>query len=506
MKENSVLKKRVGIWIRVSTEDQAQGDSPEHHEQRAREYAKFNDWTVVEVYDLAGVSGKTVMENSEAKRMIADVKRGHIAGLIFSKLARLARNTKELLEFADFFRQYDADMISLQEKIDTSSPAGRLFYTMIAAMAQWEREETVDRVKASIAVRAKLGSPLGGPASFGYEWKDKKLIPHPTEGPVRKLMYDLFLKHRRKKTVVRLLNEAGHRTRKGVCFTSKTVTRLLQDPTAKGIHRGNFTTRNGQTNQCLLKPESEWYLHEVKPLVSVEVWEECNRIIDDSYSKQKRPAQKPVHIFAGVAHCGCGQKMYVPSNSPKYICRGCRNKISIADLDAIFCDEIKDYSLSPEAIANYLNNSNETANNKENLIAVQREELQLVKKEIQRTYDLYQQEKLDGDGFGKFYGPLEERRKQLEIEIPRLEAEVDILKVSNLSAEEIASQARSLYDHWQTMRSEEKREIIEMITDKIVIGKDEITITLYGRHSYKDMAKGWRKGWDSNPRYGYPYF
>src|ERR1017187_9817280 len=132
--------------------------------------------------------------------------------------------------------------------------------------------------------------------------------------------------------------------------------------------------------------------------------------------------------------------MYVPSNSPKYICRGCRNKITIADLDGIFCDEIKGYALSPEAIANYLKSSNQTASEKERLITVQRDELQRIRKEIQRTYDLYQQEKLDADGFSKFYAPLEERRKQLEAEIPRLEAEVDILKVSNLSAEEIASQ------------------------------------------------------------------
>jgi hypothetical protein len=91
-----------------------------------------------------------------------------------------------------------------------------------------------------------------------------------------------------------------------------------------------------------------------------------------------------------------------------------------------------------------------------------------------------------------------ERQKQLVAEIPRLEAEVDILKVRNLSAEEIASQASNLYDHWQTMQPEEKREIIEIITKKINIGKDEITINLSYAPSCKDMANRWRKGWDLN--------
>lgn len=72
--------KRVGIWIRVSTDDQVRGESPEHHERRARLYAEAKDWTVVTVYRLDATSGKTVVEHPEAKRMLADVRAGNIFG------------------------------------------------------------------------------------------------------------------------------------------------------------------------------------------------------------------------------------------------------------------------------------------------------------------------------------------------------------------------------------------------------------------------------------------
>src|ERR1043166_2031631 len=165
-------RKNVGIWIRVSTEDQANGDAPEHHPERAKAYAIARGWNAVEVYDLAGQSGKGVMDHPEAKRMMADVKRGHIQALLFSKLARLSRNLREVQDFGDFFRDNNADLVSLNDSIDTSTAGGRMFFHLLAVFAKGEREEMVERVNASVITRAKMGKPINGMAPYGYQWVD----------------------------------------------------------------------------------------------------------------------------------------------------------------------------------------------------------------------------------------------------------------------------------------------------------------------------------------------
>ena len=481
------MKKRVGIWIRVSTEDQAQGDSPQHHEQRAREYAKFNDWMVVEVYDLAGVSGKTVMEQPECKRMLADIARGHITGLIFSKLARLARNTKELLDFAERFHQHNADMVSLQEKIDTSTPAGRLFYTMIAAMAQWEREEIADRVKASISIRAKLGKPLSGSSPFGYQWKDKKMVVNQAEAPIRRRIYELFAEHRRKGVVARLLNDAGHRTRAGAKWRDITIGRSLRCPSAKGIYYYNRTRQTGSwtTEE---KPESEWGTLQIEPIVNESLWAQCNQILEEQQKREKRPGKKPVQLFAGLTFCACGQKMYVKANSPKYVCQKCLNKIPVVDLEAIFHDELEAYFTAPERIAQHFEAAHQNIGEKEKLLLSHRSEIEKIRNEMASTHKLYVEGHITPQGFGQFYKPAEERLNQLVAELPKLEAEIDHSKVKSLSAEEVVSEAKALYTRWPKLPVEDRRRIVESIVEKITVGNGEIDITLSHAPSSEELV------------------
>ncbi len=471
-------EKAVGIWIRVSTEDQAKGESPEHHEKRARLYAESKGWKVKEVYHLEAVSGKSVMGLPETKRMLADIESGYITALIFSKLARLARNTKELLEFSEIFREYNADLISLQESIDTSTPAGRLFYTIIAAMAQWEREEISDRVAASVPIRAMLGKSIGGKASFGYHWKDNKLVPDPKEVPVRKLIYELFLEHKRKKTVARVLNEAGYRTRKGSKFCDTTIGRLLRDPTAKGVHRANYTKTLGENKKWVLKPKEEWVFTKVEPIVSEELWDECNQILDEQKKKNKIPTRKPVHIFTGIAYCHCGNKMYVPSNSPKYTCYKCRNKIGKDDLEEVFHQQLKTFFFSSSEISDYLNKADNVIKEKEELLASLIDEEKKNNQEMDKIYNLYFDDKITSDEFGVRHKPFEERFLQLKDKIPKLQGEIDFLKIQYLSSDRILNEAKDLYSRWPELETEEKRKIVENVAEKIIVGTEDVTINL----------------------------
>lgn len=475
--------KRVGVWVRVSTEHQVEGESPERHEQRARGYVTGKGWEVTEVYRLDAVSGKSVMGHPVTGRMLDDLRKGRIEALVFSKLARLARNTRELLEFADEFEKFGADLVSLEECIDTSSPAGRVFFTMIAAMAQWEREEISSRLTASVPVRAKMGRSTGGLPVFGYHWVDGNLVPHPDEAPVRKLMYELYAEHRRKLTVTRIMNERGYRTRGGGEWTYASVGRLLKDPTAKGMRLANFTRKEGDGRKRL-KDQSEWVSVPVEPIVPAELWDECNRILEEgrqAHGTFKRKGRKPKYLFSGFVFCGpCGNgvKMYPQTGTTKYRCYKCSNRIPMDDLEALFIEQLSDFLLDHEKIAAYLAQAGEAVVERKALLQTLSKERDQGEKKLEALVELFQGGALSRDEFKRQSAPVEERNEQIAQTLAALSAQVAALESEQVTSEEVTKDGAKLVGQWFELSHSKRRELVENLLSRVVIDRSEVDFEL----------------------------
>ena len=482
------VSKNVGIWIRVSTDEQAQGDSPEHHLERAKSYCAARGWQVMETYDLAGQSGKAVVQHPEAIRMMRDVKQGHITGLVFSKLARLSRNLREVQDFGDYFSDHNADLISLSESIDTSTAGGRMFFHLLGVFAQWEREEISERVTASVLTRAKLGKPINGRAPYGYQWKDRKLIPHPDEAPIRRKAYELFLQYRRKGTVAKHLNAQGHRTRDGKDWRDIQVTRVLIETSAKGEYLFNRGRKHGDW-KSVAKPESEWGRVACEPIVPEQTWEQVNQLIEEQLKGWKRPGPMPVQVFGNLAQCHCGHKMYVRAGTPKYVCRTCHNKIPIVDLEEIFHEELKGFFANHDRIMAHLSEAKRNLGDKETALAAHSREIAKVKEEMTRTHRLYLDGHVTAQALAAIYKPAEERLNQLQAALPRMQAEADQLRMTDVNGAAVLAEAETLYDRWPQMPTADKRKIAEALVEKIVIGEGEIDIMFSYLPTSEELCK-----------------
>ncbi|MEO8649278.1 MAG: recombinase family protein [Acidobacteriota bacterium] len=161
-----------------------------------------------------------------------------------------------------------------------------------------------------------VSKPVGGIAPFGYRWQDGSLVVAPSEAQIRKLIFELFIKHKRKRVVAKLLNDLGYRTRRGSEFSDTTIDRLIRDTTAKGLR-----IENGKEIT-------------VEPVLSGELWQKANNLLGE---KQTRPA---IQLFVGVTFCDCGGKMIAVGCLEKYSCIDCKRKINSSDLEEIFTSQI----------------------------------------------------------------------------------------------------------------------------------------------------------------------
>ena len=120
---------------------------------------------------------------------------------------------------------------------------------------------------------------------------------------------------------------------------------------------------------------------------------------------------------------------------------------------------------------------------------------------MEKTYRAYINDEIPMEGLGRHYKPLEERLKQIGDQIPEIQGEIDFLKIQYISSDQIFNEAKDLYSRWPELTSEEKRKIIENITEKIIVGNEDVTINLtYLPSSSELMATGQHNRRGSWPR------
>lgn len=155
--------KRVAIYARVSTEEQAkEGFSIAAQLQTLRQYAQVYKWEVVDEYVDEGISGKSVNGRPEMQRLIKDVENERFDAVIVWKISRLSRNMLDTLMILDKFEKYNVKFISYSENFDTSSPIGRLVLQIMASIAEMERNTLSENVKLGMKQRALEGRWNGG--------------------------------------------------------------------------------------------------------------------------------------------------------------------------------------------------------------------------------------------------------------------------------------------------------------------------------------------------------
>jgi len=149
---------QVALYARVSTNNHHQ--DPEVQLKDMRAFCQYKGWEVVEVYVDKGVSGAK-SSRPELNRLMEDAKLKKFQAVIVWKFDRFARNARHMLQALEVFQSNGVAFVSTTENIDTSTPTGKMVFTIIAAVAEMERNNTVERIHAGLRLARSKGHKPG---------------------------------------------------------------------------------------------------------------------------------------------------------------------------------------------------------------------------------------------------------------------------------------------------------------------------------------------------------
>jgi site-specific DNA recombinase len=278
--------KNCAIYTRVSTDNQAEKEfsSCEAQEQKIRSFiASQNDWQVFKIYNDAGFSGVT-LQRPKIQELLSDLKKEKIDIVLVYKIDRLTRSPKDFYQLIEFFEQAKIDFISITERFDTSTPAGRLLRNIMLTFSQFERELTSERTKDKMLERARRGLCNGGFTPYGYLRQDKKLVINPKEAEEIKSIFETYIETGSLAETYKMLKEQDVKSKFGKNFSKTIIAYLLRNPVYIGKIKHNNQLYAG--------------IHE--PIISEEIFVLAQKIHKE---KQKNFRVYKNFLFGGLIKC-----------------------------------------------------------------------------------------------------------------------------------------------------------------------------------------------------------
>lgn len=317
--------KVAGIYIRVSTLDQArEGFSLSEQEEKLREFCNWKKYQIYKVYKDAGKSAKND-KRPAYQEILKDAKMGKINVVVALKMDRLTRSVYDVEKLMKVLEECNCDLDCMADDSNTTTANGRMVMRIITSVSQNEIEKCSERTKFGMVGAIKEGHiPCHAP--FGYTRDGKKLVPDPLTRDHIKRIFELYMEGKSHQTIANIYNE--EKVLGKTNWYDSTIQRILGNE----IYKGDYVHGKRQK-----KPR--YYENVVEPLVSKEMWEECQ------YQKRKNAKhfeRNKIYLFTNkikCSKCGCllGGAATKKKNGKKYYyykCNKCGKYINEKNIEA----------------------------------------------------------------------------------------------------------------------------------------------------------------------------
>ena len=316
MQEKKVI---AGLYPRVSTEDQSRfGHSLDEQECKLKQLCEFKGYEIYKIYREEGVSAKNT-NRPKFQEMIEDMKNGKINKIIVYKLDRLTRSIQDLEFICSMLEEYNCELESVAEEINTGNANGKFFIRMLTILAQLEIERTSERTKFGLVGAIKKGH-IPSRAPLGYKREDKKLVINHIEEEVVRRIFNMYLEGKSVCSICQTFNEENVLNRH---WATTTVDKLLSNQ----IYIGNMEYNKRK------KENIQLFENVVPAIIDKTTFAMVQKRKEKNLKNYKR---KRTYIFMQKIYCPRCHKIMGGESSTShtgdkhiyYKCNNCKKRIS----------------------------------------------------------------------------------------------------------------------------------------------------------------------------------